>query len=198
MRATTRRAAGSAVLTLALAVSACGHTDVQPHRAASTTGSTSPSGASSPARSPAGCRTASLTWTLVLLPERTGGRRDARLTAANNAPETCLFAGYPGFSVHNGKANSIEGVGHGHPKTLTLREGTGVTVDLRYTPRGAKGAGDYCVTENEALVSAPHNPDSDRVNVPVVGTRHKAAEIDACGDSVSMSLPRYTPHPRVP
>ncbi|MFB7241439.1 hypothetical protein CW362_12885 [Streptomyces populi] len=185
MRATTRLAAGSAVLTLALAVSACGHTDVQPHRAASTTGSASP----------AGCRTASLTWTLVLLPERTGGRRDARLTAANKAPEACLFAGYPGFSVHNGKANSIEGTGHGHPKSFTLRKGTGVTVDLRYTPRGAKGAGDYCVTENEALVSAPHNPDSDRVNVPVVETRHKAAEIDACGDSISMSPPRYTPAP---
>ncbi|KAB1981208.1 DUF4232 domain-containing protein [Streptomyces triticiradicis] len=198
MRATTRLAAGSAVLTAALAVTACGHTTAQPHGATSTTGSVSPSGGPSPARSPAECRTASLTWALVLLPERTGGRRDARLTVANDAPETCLFAGYPGFSVHNGKANSIEGVGHGHPRTIALRKGTGVTVDLRYTPRGAKGAGDYCVTENEALVSAPHDPDSDRVNVPVMEAHHKAAEIDACGDSVSMSLPRYTPHPRVP
>ncbi|MET7981285.1 DUF4232 domain-containing protein [Streptomyces sp. NPDC005281] len=194
MRATTGLAAGLAVLTVGLVVTACG-TAAQPDRATSTIGSASPSGASSPGRNPAGCRTASLTWTLVLLPKETGSRRDARLTIANKAPETCLFAGYPGFSVHNGKANSLEGVGHGHPGSFTLRRGTGVTVDLHYAPRGAKGAGDYCVAENEALVSAPHNPDRDRVNIPVVETHHRAAEIDACGDSISMSPPRYTAAP---
>ncbi|MFJ9478689.1 hypothetical protein ACIRRI_27325, partial [Streptomyces mirabilis] len=65
----------------------------------------------------------------------------------------------------------------------------------QYTPRSAKGAGDYCVKEGEALVSAPHNPDRERTNVPVVDTHHAAAEIDACGDSISLSLPHHTTAP---
>ncbi|MFJ1603658.1 DUF4232 domain-containing protein [Streptomyces sp. NPDC088253] len=202
MRATTRLTAGVGVLMVGLAVAACGHEAGEDRTAAPASGVASPSvpsvtssAASSEATKPTECRTGSLTWTLVLLPTKSSSRRNALLTAANNGPSTCVFAGYPGFSVHNGKANSIEGVGHGHPKPVTLHKGARVTVDLQYTLRGAKGAGDYCVNEGEALVSAPHNPDRERTNVPVMDTHHAAAQIDVCGDSISLSLPHYTTTP---
>ncbi|WP_319748856.1 DUF4232 domain-containing protein [Streptomyces sp. AK02-04a] len=202
MRATTRLTAGLGVLMVGWAVTACGHQAGQDGTAPPASGVASPSvpsvtssATSSEAPKPTACRTGSLTWTLVLLPTKSSSRRDALLTAVNNEPKTCVFAGYPGVSVHNGKANSIEGVGHGHPKPVTLHKGAGVTVDLQYTPRGAKGAGDYCVKEGEALVSAPHNPDRERTNVPVMDTHHAAAEIDACGDSISLSLPHHTTAP---
>ncbi|MFF4935420.1 DUF4232 domain-containing protein [Streptomyces griseofuscus] len=200
MRATTRLTAGLGVVTVGLAITGCGHTAGQDKTTTPASSVASPSVTSSATHSeapkPAECRTASLTWTLVLLPTKSSSRRHARLTAANNGPRTCVFAGYPDVIVHNGKANSIEGVGHGHPKKVTLHQGARVTVDLQYTPRGAQGAGDYCVKEGEALVSAPRNPDLERTNVPVMDTHHAAAQIDACGDSISMSLPHYTPAPK--
>ncbi|MFF1740943.1 DUF4232 domain-containing protein [Streptomyces mirabilis] len=202
MRATTRLTAGWGVLMVGLALTACGHKAGENGTSTPASGVASPSvpsvtssATSSEAPKPTGCRTGSLTWTLVLLPTKSSSRRNALLTAANKGPKTCVFAGYPGFSVHNGKANSIEGVGHGHPKAVTLHKGASVTVDLQYTPRGVKGAGDYCVKESEALVSAPHNPDRERTNVPVMDTHHAAAQIDACGDSISLSLPHYAPTP---
>lgn len=198
MRATTRLTAGLGVLMVGLAVTACGHEAGEGRTTTPASGVASPSvpsATSSEAPKPTECRTGSLTWTLVLLPTKSSSRRNALLTAVNNGPKTCVFAGYPGFSVHNGKANSLEGVGHGHPKPVTLHKGAGVTVDLQYTPRGAKGAGDYCVNEGEALVSAPHNPDRERTNVPVMDTHHAAAQIDACGDSISLSPPHYTATP---
>ncbi|MET7892945.1 DUF4232 domain-containing protein [Streptomyces mirabilis] len=201
MRATTRLTAGLGVLMVGLAVTACGHGAGEDGTATPASDAASPSvtssATSSEAPNPSECRTGSLTWTLVLLPTQSSSRRNALLTAANKGSKTCVFAGYPGFSVHNGKANSIEGVGHGHPKPVTLRKGAGVTFDLQYTPRGAKGAGDYCVKEGEALVSAPHNPDRDRTNVPVMDTHHAAAQIDACGDSISLSLPHDTTAPSI-
>nr|WP_256258073.1 DUF4232 domain-containing protein [Streptomyces mirabilis] len=185
-----------------LAVTACGHKAGEDGTATPASDLTSPSvpsvtssATSSEAPKPTECRTGSLTWTLVLLPTKSSSRRNALLTAANKGPKTCVFAGYPGFSVHNGKANSIAGIGHGLPKQVTLHKGARVTVDLQYTPRGAKGAGDYCVKEGEALVSAPHNPDRERTNVPVMDTHHAAARIDACGDSISLSPPHYTTTP---
>ncbi|MEU2739281.1 DUF4232 domain-containing protein [Streptomyces sp. NPDC007095] len=181
-----------------LAVTACGHEAGERRTTTPARGVASPSvpsATSSEAPKPAECRTGSLTWTLVLLPAKSSSRRDALLTAANNGPKTCVFAGYPGFSVHNGKANSLEGIGHGHPKPVTLHKGAGVRVDLQYTPRGAKGAGGYCVKEGEALVSAPHDPDRERTNVPVMDTHHAAAQIDGCGDSISLSLPHHTTAP---
>ncbi|MFF8029563.1 DUF4232 domain-containing protein [Streptomyces sp. NPDC007896] len=198
MRATTRLTTGLGVLMVGLAVTACGHESGEGRTTTPASGVASPSvpsATSSEAPKPTECRTGSLTWTLVLLPTKSSSRRDALLTAVNKGPKTCVFAGYPGLSVHNGKANSLEGVGHGYPKPVTLHKGAGVTVDLQYTPRGAKGAGDYCVNEGEALVSAPHNPDRERTNVPVMDTHHAAAQIDACGDSISLSLPRYTATP---
>ncbi|MEU6217026.1 DUF4232 domain-containing protein [Streptomyces sp. NPDC047022] len=200
MRATTRLTGGISVLALGLAAAACGHSTADgsttPADRATHASATPPaSPAASPPLSPkpAECRTRSLRWTLVLLPAKSSGPRDARLTAANNGPEACVFSGYPAVLVHNGKANSLQGVGHGHPKAVTLRKGAKVTVDLRYTPSDEKGAGGYCVRDSEALVSAPHNPDSDRTDVPVMDAHHHAAQIDACGGSISMSPPRYTP-----
>ncbi|SFF02273.1 Protein of unknown function [Streptomyces mirabilis] len=202
MRATTHLTAGLGVLMVGLAVTACGHKAGEDGTATPASDLTSPSvpsvtssATSSEAPKPTECRTGSLTWTLVLLPTKSSSRRNALLTAANKGPKTCVFAGYPGFSVHNGKANSIAGIGHGLPKQVTLHKGARVTVDLQYTPRGAKGAGDYCVKEGEALVSAPHNPDRERTNVPVMDTHHAAARIDACGDSISLSPPHYTTTP---
>lgn len=200
MRATTRLTGGTALLALGLAAAACGHstaarstTPADHSTRASATLSASPAASPSLPPKPAECRTRSLRWTLVLLPAKSSGLRNARLTAANSGPEPCVFAGYPDFLVHNGKANSLRGVGHGHPKAVSLRSGAEVTVDLHYTPSDAKGTGGYCVRDSEALVSAPHNPDSGRTDVPVMDTHHHAAQIDACGDSISMSLPHYTP-----
>ncbi|MFF3517142.1 DUF4232 domain-containing protein [Streptomyces sp. NPDC002573] len=176
-----------------MALTACGHTAAQDKTTKPVTSSVSASATASAAQPPAGkpaeCRTKSLAWKLVLLPAKGSSRRDARLTAANPASRPCVFAGYPGVLIHNGKANSLEGVGHGHPKTVTLHKGAKVTVDLQYTPRGAKSAGDYCVTTDEVLVSAPHNPDDDRANIRVVDAHDRFAVIDACGESISMSLP---------
>ncbi|MEU8587864.1 DUF4232 domain-containing protein [Streptomyces sp. NPDC048664] len=206
MRATTTRlAAGMAVLTIGLAATACGHTTTAkpatPKPAASKPGTPKPAtskpatskpATSKPATSkPTDCRTHSLVWTLVLLPAKSGsGPHTARLTAANKGPGPCVFAGYPDVQIHNGKADSLEATGPGHPRPLTLDKGAKATVDLRYTPSGTHGAADYCVTEPTALVAAPHAPDTDRTDVPVTTPTHHRTHLTACGDTITMSTPR--------
>ncbi|MGW4563864.1 DUF4232 domain-containing protein [Streptomyces sp. NPDC004561] len=182
MRTTTRLTGPLALLTAALALTACGTTTrTTPHTSHT-------SGASAPP-----CRTTSLTWSLVLLGGGAdgGARPDARLTAVNKGPGACVFDGYPGVEIHNGKADSIEGAGHGHPASLALPGKAAATVDLRYTPGGTKGAGTWCVRQNEAVVSAPH--DSTRTTVPVTDAHHRPTAIDACGDTIAMEPPRRTP-----
>ncbi|MFF9407180.1 DUF4232 domain-containing protein [Streptomyces anandii] len=175
MRAKTRLAHSMAVLGVVMAVTACGNVKSEDETAA-------------PAA--ANCRTGGLKWSLVLQPDRSSGRRDAHLTASNRGSAPCLFAGYPGLLIHNGKANSLDGVGQGHPEPITLRKGEELTVGLQYTPSGAKGAGSYCVHEPDALVSAPHAPESDRTDVPITDTHGHPTQIDACGDHISLSPPR--------
>ncbi|SOD80828.1 DUF4232 domain-containing protein [Streptomyces sp. Ag109_G2-15] len=138
------------------------------------------------------CRTGSLKWTLVLLGKEKGGSRaDARLTAVNKGPDSCVFDGYPGIEIHNGKAESIDGAGPGHPASFPLSAKAAVTVDLHYTPHGTKGADDWCVRQSEAVVRAPH--DSDRTVVPVLDRHRRTAVIDACGETLSMAPPHRTP-----
>ncbi|MGW1167935.1 DUF4232 domain-containing protein [Streptomyces sp. NPDC001153] len=176
MPATTRLTTGLAVLATGLALAACG-----------TTTTTTAEGTAAPP-----CRTASLAWTLTELgTERGTGRAQARLTAVNKGPGTCVFDGYPGLEIHNGKAESIEGSGHGHPAAVALPAKAAVTVDLRYTPGGTNGAGDWCVRQREAVVRAPH--DSRAAVVPVTDAHRKATAIDACGDTVSLAPPRRAP-----
>ncbi|MFI2203077.1 DUF4232 domain-containing protein [Streptomyces sp. NPDC020192] len=175
MRATTTRltSGGLAVLTAGLTLTACG----------TTTGST----ASEPAVP--SCRTASLTWTLTLLGRDGGGPARARLKAVNKGPGPCVFDGFPGLEIHNGKADSIEGSGHGRPAAVSL-PGNGkaaVTVDLRYTPAGTSGAGDWCVRQNEAVVRAPH--DTNPAVVPVTDGHGRTTVIDACGQTLSLAAP---------
>ncbi|MET8563819.1 DUF4232 domain-containing protein [Streptomyces flaveolus] len=178
MRATTRLTSGLAALTAGLALTACG------------TATTAEPDATTPP-----CRTASLTWTLSLLDgggtKKGAGRPDARLTAVNEAPGACVFAGYPVLEIHNGKAESIEGTGQGRPDTLTLPGKGSVTVDLHYTRRGTKGAGTWCVRQGEASVRAPH--DTRGAVVPVTDAHGKAATIDACGETLTMAVPHRTP-----
>lgn len=176
MRATTRLAGGLALLTAGLALTACGTT----------------TSAESDARVPP-CRTSSLKWTLTLLDgaDKNGKRPNARLAAVNKGPGSCEFDGYPGVQIHYGKAEAIDGAGKGHPATLSVPGKGTVTVDLRYTPRGAKGAGLYCVRSSDAVVRAPH--DSDATLVPVVDAHGKAAAIDACGETMALEPPRRTP-----
>ncbi|MFF8904710.1 DUF4232 domain-containing protein [Streptomyces olivaceoviridis] len=179
MRLTTRLAGGLALLTAGLALTACG------------TGTTAAPDATAPP-----CRTGSLAWMLSLLDgdgTRTGsGRPDARLTAVNKGPDACVFAGYPGLEIHNGKAESVEGSGQGRPAPLALPVRASVTVDLRYTRRGTKGADDsWCVRQTEASVRAPH--DTRGTVVPVTDAHGKAAAIDACGETLAMAVPRRTP-----
>ncbi|AYN38698.1 DUF4232 domain-containing protein [Streptomyces dangxiongensis] len=189
MRATIRPAGGPAVLTatLALALTACGTTTTAaPDATAPPT--TSPSATAPP------CRTAALTWTLSLTGGGTGeddGRPNARLTAVNKGPGNCAFAGYPGLEIHQGKADGIEGAGDGHPASLTLPGRAAVAVDLRYTPRGTKGAGTWCVRQNEAVVRAPH--DTHGTVVPVTDEHRRPATIDACGETLAMAAPRRAP-----
>lgn len=179
MRATTRLTTGLAVLTAGLTLTACG-----------TTTTTTAKGTAAPP-----CRTASLAWTLAMLGTEHGtGRAHARLTAVNKGPGACVFDGFPGLEIHNGKAESIEGAGHGHPAAAALPAKAAVTVDLRYTPGGTSGAGDWCVRQREAVVRAPH--DSRAAVVPVTDAHHRAVAIDACGETVSMAAPRRTPHVR--
>ncbi|MET8243832.1 DUF4232 domain-containing protein [Streptomyces sp. NPDC005202] len=183
------------MLAAGLALTTCGSTAGHDRAATpanrSVGPSTTSSGTPSAAPKPGECRTSSLKWTLVLLDTKSSSRPNARLTAVNNNPGTCVFAGYPGIETHNGKAESIDGAGHGHPASVTLAQGAGATVDLHYTPRGTKGAGTWCVRQNEALVWAPH--DSDRALIPVMDTHHKPIPIDACGEYMSMAPPHYTP-----
>ncbi|MEU1400961.1 DUF4232 domain-containing protein [Streptomyces sp. NPDC005728] len=172
MRATTRLAGGLAALTAGLALTACGVT------------TTAESDAAAPP-----CRTASLKWKLTLLDgtDKDGKQPNARLTALNKGPDTCVFDGYPGVEIHNGKAETIDAAGHGHPGAVPLPGKAAATVDIHYTPRGAKGADLYCVRQPEAVIWAPH--DTDRTLVPVLDTRLKHTSIDACGESMSMAPP---------
>ncbi|MEV5148014.1 DUF4232 domain-containing protein [Streptomyces sp. NPDC052727] len=173
MRATTCLA----VLTAGLALTACG------------TGTTAAPDATAPP-----CRTAALTWTLSLLDgggtTKGDGGPDARLTAVNKGPGTCVFSGYPVLEIHNGKAESIEGTGQGRPASLALSGKASVTVDLRYTRRGAENAGTWCVRQGEASVRAPH--DTRGTVVPVTDAHGKSATIDACGETLAMAVPRRT------
>ncbi|MFE2099042.1 DUF4232 domain-containing protein [Streptomyces sp. PTD9-10] len=176
MRTTTRLTGGLAVLMAGLALTACG---------TSTTEAQDDTKLSN-------CRTASLKWTLVLLGKEKGGSRgDARLTAVNKGPDACVFNGYPGIEIHYGKAESIDGAGHGHAASFPLAPKAAATVDVHYTPRGTKGAGDWCVRQGEAVVWAPR--DSDRTVVPVLDRHRKATVIDACGETLSMAPPRHAP-----
>ena len=175
MRATTRPTGGLAVLMAALVLTGCG-TTTEAHNT-----------------KPGNCRTASLKWTLVLHGKDKGdGRHSARLTAVNKGPDTCVFDGYPGIEIHNGKAESIDGAGHGHPASFPLAKQATVTVDLRYTPHGTKGADDtWCVRQSEAVVWAPH--DSDRAVVPVRDRNGKTAMLDACGETLPLAPPHRAP-----
>lgn len=176
MRATTRLTGGLAVLMAGLALTACGTTTTEAHSNTKLSN----------------CRTASLKWTLVLLDkEKNGSRAAARLTAVNKGPDTCVFNGYPGIEIHYGKAESIEGAGHGHPASFPLAAKATVTVDLHYTPRDTKGAGDWCVRQSDAVVWAPR--DSDRTVVPVLDRHRKPTAIDACGETLSMAPPHHAP-----
>ncbi|MFG2606037.1 DUF4232 domain-containing protein [Streptomyces sp. NPDC048514] len=178
MRATTRLAGGLSALMAGLALTACG---------AITTTATHSDGSIPP------CRTTSLKWTLTLLDgtDKGGERAGARLTGVNKGPEICVFDGYPGVEVHNGKAETIDGAGKGHPESVAVPEGAGVSVDLHYTPRGAKGAAPYCVRQSEAVVQAPH--DAHRAVVPIVDTHGRTKAIDACGEKLTLQPPRRTP-----
>ncbi|KOV66925.1 DUF4232 domain-containing protein [Streptomyces sp. MMG1121] len=173
MRATNRPTTGAlAVLTAALALTACGTTTTDSKRDAGLTP----------------CRTAALRWSLTLAgTDRGAGPAHARLTAVNKGPGSCVFDGYPGLEIHNGKADSIEGAGHGRPDPVPLPGKASLTVDLRYTPRGANGAGGWCVQQPEAVIRAPH--DSGAAVVPVRDAHGKAAQIDACGDSITLAAP---------
>ncbi|MFB7505121.1 DUF4232 domain-containing protein [Streptomyces broussonetiae] len=175
MRATTRPTTGIlAVLVAGLALTACGTT--------TTTDATADTAVPP-------CRTASLAWTLTLLGADRGGREaHARLTAVNKGPDTCVFDGYPGLEIHNGKAESVEGAGSGRPAALSVPRKAEVAVDVRYTPGGTSGTGDWCVRRPEAVVRAPH--DSRPAVVPVTDAHGKDATIDACGETVSLALPR--------
>ncbi|MFE1193688.1 DUF4232 domain-containing protein [Streptomyces olivaceoviridis] len=176
MRVTTRLAGGLALLTAGLTLTACG------------TGTTAAPDATAPP-----CRTGSLAWTLSLLDGAgTGaGRTDARLTAVNKGPGACVFAGFPALEIHNGKAESVEGTGQGRPAPLALPVRASVTVDLRYTRRGTKGADTWCVRQTEVSVRAPH--DTRGAVVPVTDAHGKASTIDACGETLAMAVPRRTP-----
>lgn len=177
MRAKTRLAHSMAALGVVVAVTACGNVNSQDDTAAPVA---------------AGCRTGGLKWSLVLQSDKSGSRRDAHLTASNRGAEPCVFAGYPGLLIHNGKANSIDGVGQGQPEAITLRKGEKLTVGLQYTPSGTEGAGSYCVREPDALVSAPHASEADRTDVPITDAHGHPTQIDACGDHISMSPPHLT------
>lgn len=174
MRATTRLTCGLAAVTAALALTACGTTTEADDAKLGD------------------CRTASLKWRLELLgKDKADSRHRARLTAVNKGPDTCVFGGYPGIEIHDGKAESIDGSGHGHPASFPLDEGATVTVDVRYTPSGAKGAGTWCVRASEAVVRAPH--DSDGAVVPVLDRHRKPAVIDACGETLALAPPHREP-----
>ncbi|MEU3828490.1 DUF4232 domain-containing protein [Streptomyces sp. NPDC029080] len=205
MPATTRRAGGLTALTASLTLTAAGLA-----LAGCTTTTATPDGSAPPATAPTAstpqttarpCRTASLTWTLSLVDGGRGGgaagdgagtahggsRSDARLVAVNKGPAACVFTGYPGLEIHEGKAESIEGAGPGHPAAVPLPAGAAVAVGLRYTPRGAKGADTWCVRQGEAVVRAPR--DSGAVVVPVRDARGKAAVLDVCGNTIVMAPP---------
>ncbi|MCL3992386.1 DUF4232 domain-containing protein [Streptomyces lavenduligriseus] len=185
MPATTRPAGGLAALTAGLTLMA-GLTLT----ACDTTTTATPDATAPP------CRTAALTWTLSLLDGdgdgdgdgRGGDRSGARLTAVNKGSGACLFAGYPGLEIHNGKADGIEGAGAGRPSAVALPGHATVTVDLRYTRRGTPGAGTWCVRQHEAAVTAPH--DTHGTVVPVTDAHGKAALLDACGETIAMAPPR--------
>ncbi|AOR31335.1 hypothetical protein BFF78_10075 [Streptomyces fodineus] len=183
MRA-TRRLTGvlamvtAGMVTAGLALTACGTTTTTTRARATPDASAPP------------CRTAALTWSLVLLggSENGGLRPNARMTAINKGSKTCVFDGYPGVEIHNGKAESIDGSGLGHPAPLPLPGKAAVTVDLRYVPRDPKGTNTWCVRQSEAVVWAPH--DSDRVVVPVTDAHRKSVTLDACGQIIAMEPPR--------
>ncbi|MFF9580813.1 DUF4232 domain-containing protein [Streptomyces achromogenes] len=194
MPATTRPAGGLAALAAGLTLmagltlTACGTTTTTatPDATGTTTTATTPEATAPP------CRTAALAWTLSLLDgdgaKGEGDRSGARLTAVNKGSGACLFAGYPGLEIHNGKADGIEGAGSGHPAAVALPGRAAVTVDLRYTRRGAPGAGTWCVRQHEAAVTAPH--DTDGTVVPVTDAHGKPAVLDACGETIAMAPPR--------
>ncbi|MDN3263489.1 DUF4232 domain-containing protein [Streptomyces sp. CSDS2] len=194
MPATTRPAGGLAALTAGLTLAA-GLTLT----ACDTTTTATPGTATTatPDATAPPCRTAALTWTLSLLDgddaddaERGDHGSGARLTAVNKGSGACLFAGYPGLAIHNGKADGIEGAGSGRPAAVALPGHAAVSVDLRYTRRGTPGAGTWCVRQHEAAVTAPH--DTHGTVVPVTDTHGKAAVLDACGETIAMAPPRRT------
>ncbi|MEU5538362.1 DUF4232 domain-containing protein [Streptomyces sp. NPDC020362] len=173
MRATTSPASAVCILVAGLALTACG-TTVEAHDTRL-----------------GNCRTGSLKWTLVLLGrDRGDSRHGARLTALNKGPDTCVFDGYPGLEIHNGKAETIDGAGHGHPASFPLAAQASVAVDVHYRPSGTKGAGVYCVRDTEAVVRAPH--DTDRAVIPVRDRHRRTVVMDACGETLSLAPPRRT------
>ncbi|MGW7001502.1 DUF4232 domain-containing protein [Streptomyces sp. NPDC054933] len=195
MRAKLRLVGAVAVFTAGLGVAACG-----PTAAHGSGGPPAPRGVQSsrpaaPVVSHSSfptCRTHALKWTFTLLKAASPAQQpNARLSAVNRGKGGCVFGGYPGVDVHNGKANAVDGVGRGRPAPVTLSKGAGVTIDVRYTPRGTKGASDLCVSESEAVVWAPH--DAARAAVPITDTRHKSAKFRACGETMLLSPPRHTP-----
>ncbi|CAL9289712.1 DUF4232 domain-containing protein [Streptomyces sp. SudanB182_2057] len=203
MPATTRPAGRRAVLTAGLALAAgltltaCATTTTATPGTTTTATPGTATTATPDATAPP-CRTAALSWTLSLLDgdgvhgadgaEREGDRSGARLTAVNKGAGDCVFAGYPGLALHNGKADGIEGAGSGRPAAVALPGHAAVTVDLRYTRRGTPGAGTWCVRQHEAVVTAPH--DTHGTVVPVTDGHGKAAVLDACGETIAMAPPR--------
>ncbi|MDF3290532.1 DUF4232 domain-containing protein [Streptomyces silvisoli] len=186
MRAKHRLIGAVAALTAGLGVAACGPTAAhgsppgRPPAGPRVSLSSLPATPAVAHESLPNCRTHALKWSFTLLQ-----LSDAQLSAVNRSKGRCLFGGFPVVAVHNGKANAVNGVGRGRPAAVTLPKGAGVTFDLRYTPRGAKGASDLCVSESEAVVRAPH--DAVRTDVPITDARHRRAKFRACGETMQLS-----------
>ncbi len=185
MRAKHRLVGAVVTLTAGVGVAACGPTAAHgspagPPAVPRASQSSLPTPPAVAHQSLPNCRTHALKWSFTLLQ-----LSDAQLSAVNGGKGRCVFGGFPVVAVHNGKANAVNGVGRGRTAAVTLSKGGGVTFDLRYTPRGAKGASDLCVSESEAVVGAPR--DAVRADVPITDARHRKAKFRACGETMQVS-----------
>ncbi|MGW3012016.1 DUF4232 domain-containing protein [Streptomyces sp. NPDC001219] len=140
----------------------------------------------------ANCTTKGLRWKVTVLKKQPRAEhREARLSVVNKGTDPCVFRGFPGFAVHLGKGPQSDARGHGRPLPIDLRRGGTVTAALRYRdcPRGASLNEPVVVTNDTAVVSAPHDYRSRRA----VATRDetgKRLRMNICADTIWMGAPR--------
>lgn len=140
----------------------------------------------------ANCTTKGLGWKVTVLKKKPhAAQRQARLSVVNKGTDPCVFSGFPAFAVHLGKGPQSDARGHGRALPIDLRRGGKVTAGLRYRdcPKGSPLNEPVAVTNDTAVVSAPHDKAGGRA-VVARDEKGKRLRMNICADTIWMDPPR--------